>query len=74
MNDKAKILVEEARRLPANERVAIAEELLASLDGEADSKVEKAWVDEVRARIAAYERGEFELIDAEDVFAELRRR
>ena len=74
MNHKAKHLVDEARKLPVAERVAIADEIMASLHDEPDAAIERAWVDEFRSRIAAYERGEFELIDAEDVFAELRAR
>jgi exonuclease VII small subunit len=35
--------------------------------------IERAWKAEIEARVAAYERGEVQLVDAADVFAEARR-
>jgi putative addiction module component (TIGR02574 family) len=39
-----------------------------------DPAHEAIWADEVERRIAAYDRGETEAYDADEVFAEIRRR
>lgn len=58
--------------LPKSERARLAERLIASLDE--DSEVEEAWAEEIRRRLDGIDRGEIELIPAEDVMAEARRR
>ncbi len=69
-------LVEElsrkARPLPAEDRVRLAEELLATVQ-EADTEIEAAWEEEIRRRIAEIDNGTAKLIPAEEVFAEVRR-
>lgn len=65
-------LVERARLLPAEERVRLAEELLATVQ-EVDGDVEAAWDEEIRRRLTEIENGTAELIPAEEVFAEVRR-
>ena len=62
-----------AKELVPEERAQLAEELLASLQEHATAEVEAAWDDEIRRRVAEYERGEAKLVSAEDVFAEARR-
>ena len=62
-----------AKELVPEERAQLAEELLASLQEHATAGVEAAWDDEIRRRVAEYERGEAKLVSAEDVFAEARR-
>jgi putative addiction module component (TIGR02574 family) len=47
--------------------------LLESLEPESKDDVEAAWLAEIEARLAAYDRGEVSAIPAEDVFAEARR-
>lgn len=70
------ILVEELSRkalsLSPEERVQLAEELLATVQ-EVDAEVEAAWDEEIRRRIAEIDSGTAKLIPAEEVFAELRR-
>jgi hypothetical protein len=46
---------------------------LDSLEESRDPAVEEAWRQEIRKRIAAYERGEAELFDADEVMAEAKR-
>lgn len=58
--------------LPKDERARLAERLIASLDE--DPEVEAAWAAEIRSRLDAIDRGDIELIPAEDVVAEARRR
>lgn len=51
----------EALRLDDNARAELAAELLASLDGPADSDAESAWDAEIERRIAAIEAGTVQL-------------
>lgn len=64
MADAARIL-DEALALEASERAKLAQELIASLDGE-DPDASAEWTDEIRARIDAVEAGSatFESWDA----------
>ncbi|MFA5915854.1 MAG: addiction module protein [Burkholderiales bacterium] len=69
-------LIEELSRkalaLPAEDRVRLAEEILATVQ-EADTEVEAAWEEEIRLRIAEIDSGRAKLIPADEVFAEVRR-
>jgi len=65
-------LSSQARKLPAADRVRLAEELLASVH-ETDDEVEAAWDEELRLRIADIDAGTAKLIPAEEVFAQVRR-
>jgi putative addiction module component (TIGR02574 family) len=69
-------LVEElsrrARDLSPEERVQLAEEILATVH-ELDEEVDAAWDAEIKRRIAEVENGTAKLIPAEEVFARLRR-
>ena len=59
VTDAARKLLDEALRLPEDERAKLASELLASLDGEPDAGWEEAWLAEVDRRVeAAEQRGE----------------
>ena len=59
--------------LPAVERAALVDALLKSLD-KPDPEIERLWAKEAEERLAAYDRGEIEAIEAEEVFAEARER
>jgi putative addiction module component (TIGR02574 family) len=61
-----------ARQLSPEERVQLAEELLATVH-EPDAEVDAAWEEEIRRRIAEVDDGTARLVPAEEVFAELRR-
>jgi putative addiction module component (TIGR02574 family) len=71
-NDVAQRLEAAALSLPRSERARLAERLIASLDE--DSEVEQAWAAEIRRRLDSIDRGEVEMIPAEQVLAEARRR
>ncbi len=59
--------------LPATERGALADQLYDSLDDEPlDPGWEQAWSQELARRVADVAAGRVELIDAEQVHAELR--
>ena len=66
-------LTKRAQELPPEERAQLAQELLESVDHEADPEVQAAWDDEIVRRVAAYERGEGRLTSADEVFEAARR-
>jgi len=70
MNAKTKALSEEARRLSPEERIALVEDLLNSLDP-ADPEIDKLWAAEARDRLDAYRRGEIEAVTLDEVLAGL---
>jgi putative addiction module component (TIGR02574 family) len=63
----------QVRQLAPEERARLAELLLESLVEVSSPSVLAAWDAEIRERVAAYERGEVELVPAEDVFARARK-
>ena len=62
-----------AKALSAEDRARLAEELLESLQGEADADAEAAWDREIERRVAEIESGVARLIPAEEVHADARR-
>ncbi|HRP27431.1 MAG TPA: addiction module protein [Burkholderiaceae bacterium] len=66
-------LSKKAQTLAVEERAQLAQELLESVERDADPDVQAAWESEIASRIAKYERGEAKLIPAEEVFAAARR-
>ncbi|MEX0959211.1 MAG: addiction module protein [Burkholderiales bacterium] len=73
MSKLSKDIMTAVFRLPATERAALVDALLQSLD-KPDPEIEALWAKEAEERLAAYDRGEIEAIDAEEVFAEIRER
>mgnify|MGYP001552600055 CR=1 FL=1 len=53
MTDAAKKLLEAANALPEDERLALASELIASVDGPPDGNWESAWLAELDRRVEA---------------------
>ena len=72
MSTLAEELSRKALALPPEERIWLAEELLATVQ-EVDAEVETAWDDEIKRRIAEIDSGTARLIPADEVFAEIRR-
>jgi Putative addiction module component len=71
MNQRVKALVDEARKLTAEERLELIAELSVVPDDDepADgtpAEIEAAWIDEVDRRAAARERGESQLVDFDE--------
>lgn len=64
-------LLEKALKLPADERLALATELLKSVEGPEDTEWSEAWLAEVDRRAAAVERGEEPLESWESVEARI---
>ncbi len=63
-----------ALNLPENDRVKLANELLASLNGSMDADIEAAWDVELCRRIEEIESGKAELHDADEVVKRVRSR
>jgi putative addiction module component (TIGR02574 family) len=73
MPDSVLELAERGRALSPEERARLVDLLLATLDDSATTAVAEAWDREIERRIAAYEAGEVEAYDLEEVLAEARR-
>jgi putative addiction module component (TIGR02574 family) len=71
MSDKAKVLGEQARDLSPQDRIALVEEVLDSLDS-ADSNIDRLWTREAKDRMAAYRRGDLVAKDLSDIVAKYR--
>ena len=61
-----------ARLLSPEERARLADSLLESLRDSGIAEVEADWAVEIERRVGAYERGEAQLVPAEEVFAKAR--
>lgn len=66
------MVAQEALGLPTNERARLAEKLLDSLAGETNKDVDRAWMEEVRARRDAVRNGSAALIDGPDAVRQAR--
>lgn len=73
MSVSAEALLDSALRLPSEDRARIAAELIASLDGIPEAGVEAAWDAEVERRIEQVDQGKVQLVDWNDVKAEVAR-
>lgn len=73
MAASAKAVLDQALKLPPNDRAALVENLILSLD-KPDPYLDAQWLKEAEDRLAAYRSGELVAVDAEQVFAELGRR
>jgi putative addiction module component (TIGR02574 family) len=73
MSDTVATLAQQGRALSPRDRERLVDLLLDSFDQSSDPEVEEAWRLEIRRRVAAYERGEAVLYDADDVMAEAKR-
>jgi putative addiction module component (TIGR02574 family) len=60
-------ILDEALKIPPNERVALAELILASIDYEEES-VRYAWIAEVKDRMSAVREGKARLLDFQDLY------
>ena len=73
MPDLVTELSQRARELAPEDRARLAQELLASLEGDLEPEVDAAWDAELRRRIAEVDAGAIKLIPADEVFARVRR-
>ena len=70
MSLSGKAILNEALQLPSNDRAALVEQLIMSLD-KPDTALDERWLKEAERRMAAYRAGELGAVDAEQVFQEL---
>ncbi len=73
MTDPVAELSQRARELASEDRARLAEELLASLEGELEPEVDAAWDAELMKRISEVDSGAVKLLPADEVFARVRR-
>lgn len=73
MPDSVSELSRRARELGPEDRARLAEELLASLEGDLKPEVDAAWDEALRMRIADVEDEAVERVPADEVFARVRR-
>lgn len=72
MYDQVTELARRGKALSPEERSRLVDILLESLHEPAIAEVDVAWEVEIERRLAEYDRGEVESIDAEEVFAKAR--
>lgn len=63
------LIEKQALQLSPTDRALLADHLLQSLE---DPSVLQAWAEESADRVAAYDRGEIQARDADEVIAEIR--
>lgn len=73
MLDQVTELVNRGRALAPDDRERLVDQLLESLNEPAAAELNAAWESEIERRLAEYDRGEVQGIDAEEVFAKARR-
>lgn len=73
MPDTVTELAQRGRALDPKDRERLVDLLIDSLAESPDPDVEEAWRQEIRLRVAAYQRGESVLYDADEVMAEAKR-
>jgi putative addiction module component (TIGR02574 family) len=71
MTNEARTLIERARALPPQDRIALVEDVLDSLDP-IDPDIDQRWAREASNRLSAYRRGELAAKDLADIIAKYR--
>lgn len=66
MTAPAKSVLDQALKLPVNDRAALVESLILSLD-KPDPSIDARWLKEAEDRLAAYQSGEVAAVDTEQV-------
>ena len=73
MSTSVEELVEQARKLSAEDRTHLADLLLASVPDDESADVDASWEEEIRRRVDAVRAGTAKTVSAEDVHAQARR-
>lgn len=73
MSELAEKLIKQALDLPPEERAAVAERILSSLEPSL-STIDELWAEEAEDRLDAFDRGELEAIPAGNVFDMIKNR
>ena len=72
MRDQVAELVRQGRQLPPAERERLVDGLLESLNAPAVQALDARWEQEIERRLAEYDSGKVQAIDADEVFAKAR--
>jgi putative addiction module component (TIGR02574 family) len=67
MEQSSQSILDQALKLPVNERAEVAEQLIQSLDPQANSEVESAWQQEIQQRLSEIDSGVARTIPWEEV-------
>lgn len=71
MNKRVEAVIEAASKLSPKEKIEVARRIMqAARAGPPD--IDESWLQLAREQMAAYDRGELELYDADEVLAEMR--
>ena len=73
MSTSAESVLQTALRLPPDDRAALVEGLIGSLD-KPDPAMDSFWLKEAQDRMAAYRSGELGAVDADEAFSQLGQR
>lgn len=74
MDTQAQQILQTALALPPDDRVEIAESLIMSLDQERAAEIEATWAAEIKRRLDSIDKGEVQLIPADEVMRAMRAR
>ena len=61
-------ILQEALALPLEERAHLIEQLLATFQAPPDPALDQLWANEAHDRLDAYDRGELDAVDVEEIF------
>lgn len=64
-------ILEDALSLPADARMVLIEQLLASLNLPIQAEIDRLWGEEAERRVAQIAKGEVELVSGEEVFSKI---
>lgn len=71
MNTATQAIVEQAAKLSANEKIELIDALLATVD-KPDAEIDAMWALEAEHRLSAYQKGEIQALDLNQVLAKYR--
>ena len=68
MSASSEQILQDALALPLEERAHLIEQLLATFQAPPDPALDQLWANEAHGRLDAYDRGELDAIDVEEIF------
>jgi len=71
MSASSEQILQQALALPPEERAELLEQLLATFQGPTDPALDKLWAAEAHDRLDAYDRGELDAANVDEVLEEI---
>jgi putative addiction module component (TIGR02574 family) len=71
MNLTSENIIKQTSQLSANEKIELIDALLATVD-KPDAEIDALWAKEAESRLAAYQNGEIQALDLNQVLAKYR--